>query len=56
MPPLAPIEMAVLMKDEDIAAAAPGGPAVGDGLLLESDTDGTAFLLLESGDFLLLEG
>jgi hypothetical protein len=28
------------------------GPAVGDGFLLE---DGTSFLLLESGDFLLLE-
>lgn len=36
------------------AAPAPGGggPAVGDGLLLENGTD---FLLLESGDFLLLE-
>lgn len=29
-----------------------GGPAAGDGLLLE---DGVSFLLLESGDFLLLE-
>jgi len=28
------------------------GPAVGDGILLE---DGTSFLLLESGDYLLLE-
>ncbi len=32
------------------------GPAVGDGLLLERDTDGTEFLLLENGCFLLLEG
>lgn len=31
------------------------GPAIGSGLLLEQDTDGTMFLLLESGDFLLLE-
>ena len=49
--------MAVLAGEEDAVAAAPGGPATGSGLLLESDTDGTAFLLLESGttDFLLLE-
>ena len=45
--------MAVLMKDEDVAAAAPAG---GDVLLLESDTGGTDNLLLESGDNLLLEG
>jgi len=29
-----------------------GGPSVGDGLLLES---GTYFLILETGDYLLLE-
>lgn len=31
------------------------GPSDGDGLLLEEDTDGTSFLLLESGDYLILE-
>ncbi len=49
--------MAVLMKDEDDAVAAPD---IGNALLLESDTDGTAGLLLESDTdgtaFLLLEG
>jgi len=40
-------------EEEAVAAA---GPAAGDGLLLERDTDGTEFLLLETGDFLLLEG
>ncbi len=33
-----------------------GGPSVGLGLLLESDTNGTSFLKLETNDFLLLEG
>ena len=53
---IGPMEMQVLMEDEVAAAAAPGGPATGSGLLLESDTDGTMFLLLENDDFLLLEG
>jgi hypothetical protein len=34
------------------AVSGGSGPAAGDGLLLE---DGTSFLLLETGDFLLLE-
>lgn len=31
------------------------GPDSADGLLLEEDTDGTAFLMLEEGDYLILE-
>ena len=34
------------------SAPASDGPAIGDGILLET---GSSFLLLESGDFLLLE-
>lgn len=51
---LGPIEMQVLMaEDEDEAGPQGAGDA---GLLLESDTNGTAFLLLETGAFLVLEG
>ncbi len=54
---IGPVEMAVLAGEEEVVAAPPGGgPAVGDGLLLELDTDGTSFLKLETNDFLLLEG
>lgn len=35
-----------------VGAGSDPGPAVGDGLFLE---DGTSFLLLETGDFILLE-
>lgn len=35
--------------------AAGAGPSVGSGLLLESDTNGTSFFLLETSNFLLLE-
>ena len=41
--------MAVLMGGEE------AGPVSGSGLLLESDIGGTSFLLLETGDYLLLE-
>lgn len=53
---IGPIEMAVLAGEEDVVAVPPGGPSVGDGMLLERDTAGTDFLKLETGDFLLLEG
>lgn len=57
MPPgyirIGPQEAAVLMGEEAAAAVAAGPDS---GLLLESDTGGTDFLLLETGDFLLLEG
>jgi len=36
----------------EITGVVPGGPETGDGLILE---DGSGFLLLETGDFLLLE-
>ena len=46
--------MQVLMEsDEDEFGPQGSG---NNGLLLESDTNGTAFLLLEDGAFLLLEG
>ncbi len=56
MPPyirIGPLEIAVLTGEDDEA----GAPAVGSGLLLESDTGGTDFLLLENSafSFLLLE-
>ena len=38
--------------NSNYAAPGGGGPAVGDGLILEAGTD---FLLLETGDYLLLE-
>lgn len=41
-----------LFRRHVTATGGGGGPAVGDGLLLE---DGVSSLLLESGDFLLLE-
>ncbi len=47
---------AVLLDAAAVAPGGGGGPSAGDGLLLERDTDGTEFLLLETGDFLLLEG
>lgn len=51
--PIGPIEIQVLMAPDEDAAGPQGDDS---GLLLESDTNGTAFLLLETGAFLLLEG
>lgn len=44
-----PLDMAVLLRGEE------AGPSMGSGLLLESDIGGTSFLLLETGEYLLLE-
>jgi hypothetical protein len=49
---IGPIEIAIISGGDDDEF----GPPTGGGLLLESDTAGTAFLLLENDSFLLLEG
>ena len=45
-----PIDMALWFDGGDAA-----GPASGSGVLLESDVDGTTFVLLETGSFVLLD-
>jgi hypothetical protein len=47
-----PITRIFTITVTDVSEGGGSGPSVGDGLLLE---DGTFFLLLETGDFLLLE-